>query len=679
MADESFAQVAREATKGVQGDLELRLEAQAEILARLEAAAEQCTAKDISPEDRNAQAITSLGDLKILASELTDRYHPRIRRRRWAHYLLLVCIPLALISSLLLFYGGITTTHVISFNRVILTSPIDLWHISLEALSPSFQTKKTPLSLRALWQANPDNIILLGHYASRLHDCSHIKEFPDALQAMQKYRQLDQGNAQPYYLQANWELSEALEEIEDYSNSPTNWSGSTSPRKIVPVKPLSFPLDPFANSCSAKLWVKDRAKLDHAMNILREGMKKTDLRNYDNENYHPDLGDLPTPNRFDTYAARRSYWPSESSSVDMYKSLLKRSAFYARLLVHEGRSTDALPYLNFWRVLCRKVAHGATGIGELYGLKHIAYTGAESAAIVYREMKREDSAKQALAEAKQYADACDALCLWGKIEFPHDSLYLDGGKLIQDSLAPLAYTSPVIFTHEELTPTRNLGYILHEEFFLAICLFAAAMLMLGSCIWQFIWTLGGFAKNNPPLRLLIPLKVWAAMMCFGVLLPIGAYYIFTRWSTLAWRDISVDALEGYFVIEMSVVLLAILLIPRLIAVRWLRKRCWDLRFPYLLSTYRVVYKKGSLSSRPSFAYFAQYRATLMRSLLPVMAVTTLLTIAIAVPYLVSQEIYWLQRDTVLVPKGLSTISPAHQRAFAVVKSRMEEVADKLAP
>ena len=679
MADESFAQVAREATKGVQGDLELRLEAQAEVLARLEAATDQYTAEDMSPEDRNARAIASLGDVKILASELTDRYRPRIRRRRWAHCLLLICIPFALICSLLLFYDGIATTHVLSFNSVILASPIDLWHISLEALCPSYQTKRTPLSLRALWQANPDNIILLGHYASRLHDCSQIKVFPDALQALQKYRQLDPGNAQPCYLQANWELSEALEEIEDYSNSPANWSGSTSPRKTVPAKPQPFPLDPFANSSSAKLTVKDRAKLDHAMIILREGMKKTDLRDYDNENYHPDLGDLPTPNRFDTYAARRSYWPSDSSSVAMHESLLKRSAFYAHLLVHEGRSTDVLPYLNYWRVLCRKVAHGATGLGRLNSLKHFSYTGAESAAIVYREMKREDLAKQALADAKQYTDAYDASCQWGMVEFPHDSLYLDGGKLIQDSLAPFAYTPPVTFTHEELTPTRNLGYILHEECSLAISLLIIAVLMLTFFIGQCIWTFGSSAKNAPPLRLLIPLKVWGALCGFGVLLPIGAYYVFTRCSSLSGRDISVDALGSYFVIEVSVVLLAILLIPRWIAVRWLRRRCWDLRFPYLLLTYRVVCKKGSIPSRPSFAHFAQYRGTLVRSLLPVMAVSTLLTIAIAVPYLVSQEIYWLQRDTVLVPKGLSTTSPAHQRAFAVFKARMEAVADRLAP
>lgn len=72
---------------------------------------------------------------------------------------------------------------------------------------------------------------------------------------------------------------------------------------------------------------------------------------------------------------------------------------------------------------------------------------------------------------------------------------------------------------------------------------------------------------------------------------------------------------------------------------------------------------------------AQYRATLARSLAGIVAVSTLLLMLVTVPTLLLQEHAWLQRDTVLVPKGDELYSPEYLRAFALEKARMQSVTD----
>lgn len=81
---------------------------------------------------------------------------------------------------------------------------------------------------------------------------------------------------------------------------------------------------------------------------------------------------------------------------------------------------------------------------------------------------------------------------------------------------------------------------------------------------------------------------------------------------------------------------------------------------------RVILGKTSLTCLRLSPSHAQYHATLARSLLPVLALTILSTIAVAVPFLVAQEIAWLRRDTVILPRGTSA---------AIVQSRLQAVLD----
>ena len=80
MAEEALARFAREVTAGVP-ELELRLEARAEILARLEAAAALLATEGVNAEDGAARAIAEQGDPSALAAEFSARYRKRLRRR----------------------------------------------------------------------------------------------------------------------------------------------------------------------------------------------------------------------------------------------------------------------------------------------------------------------------------------------------------------------------------------------------------------------------------------------------------------------------------------------------------------------------------------------------------------------------------------------------------------------
>lgn len=795
---EDLLGTARAVAAGIDGDPELRLDVQAETAAWLEAAAAGAAAEGLPAEACAARAVAALGNVRDRRRELAALMEPRRRRRAaartWGVWLSFLAVALAFLLAPLGISGW--PYHSGSPQAFYL---INFW----TRYSSAFQASRQPASAwtrdarewRTLWQSQPDNTAYLGYYAG-WHRWSNSAPIPTA--DLSAYRQRDPANAHPYYLLAMQESNAAFTEIEKLSYDP-------DPAAVV----------------KEKLRVRDRARLDRAMRLLREGMAHPRLRRYADVITHDRLRLLPAPTRFDTYIVRREVGyaisPRETDRV------LLPAAYYARLLVREGRAREALPYLRFWRVYCRQDLPAARDDYALESLRRLALTGAKLSALVYREMGREDLAQREEADAQHFQTATALPPSYYEIGSQDGRIVREGGMLAVSALDPFSGDAATPVTSAELSVARQVEYLLREQRALATFLMVTAMLLIGLGLLQSLWSLAGLGSATPAMRLLPPALLWALALGLGTLLPLAGYWWFTRYTGWAGRATPVDALGYLFTAQVALPLLLCLLAPFLIAAGWVRRRWRALGLPvpswprtlgsgiFILLAVSCVYGGSSellrgynnalagiwfalaivlvgaalrrtdarlwclwlgalllaacipmalywdvsyatpsmiflalvtlyaqlewritllacgvfslaqligyiysgwsffdqflfsdllslvliiafvvlapvlftirLARRRAFApdpvdlRQAAYQASLLRTVLPVLAASVLLVLLLAGSYLVTQEIRWLRRDTVLVPKGLEVYSPAYLRAFGAVKARGEAVVE----
>lgn len=376
---EAFAQIARDATAEIAGDLELRLEAQAKVLARLDAAAKQAAAGGAGPDDCVAQALASLGDLAVLKREITARYAPRLRRRRLLRWLCNASTLLAPLLALLLAWYGLASTDRLGHQTSrYVEPPIAVWYRArCRAAHPALFSPACDVGPgRELWRAHPREMVYLGNYLIWLARMGWDARDREALASFAALRRRDPGNAQGCYLQARYELTRSMA-----------IQATFAPQTLDPIF-----LD------GAIRTVRDRALLNHTMGLLRDGMEKPGIHFFSSDIIDARVRCLPPPTRYETFQARQliagMYIPPEAG---VYVDLLNGAAFYDLTLAREGRVRDALPSLHFWRVLCRQLAHD-TGESFFY-CDRVAMQGGRLSAAIYREISREDLARREQADA----------------------------------------------------------------------------------------------------------------------------------------------------------------------------------------------------------------------------------------------------------------------------------------
>ncbi|OPZ85421.1 MAG: hypothetical protein BWY76_01418 [bacterium ADurb.Bin429] len=542
---EELRDAARAVAAGIEGDSELRLETQSETLAWLEAAA--------------AQALAALGSVATRRRELAALLEPRRRRRALARtmsaWFVLATVVLAFLVTPL------------GFNDVYGTGGPQAFYLFQwwTRYSPAFRASHQPVYANwprdarpwhALWQSQPNNLAYLGYYADWLARQS-VKSTPTADADLRAYLRRDPENAHPYYLLAARESRAAFNTPDDlyrvYSRVYRDAGKET--------------LD--------TLQLRDRARLDQAMYLLREGMAQPRLHTYADEITRDRLRLLPAPTRFVTYTARGEIGTAYSSKAEYM--LFVAAAYYARLLAREGHAEEAIAYLLFWRVYAQQSLADAKSHAELRMLSGMTNGGAALSALVYREMGREELARR---------DETDAKRLIGALTIPSSYMHRaqgriahEGGLLAAEMMYPFSEDAATPVSSAELSIARRVEYLLREQRMLAIFLFFAALLLIGISLLQGLWSLAALGGDAPVMRLLPPARCWAPALGLGVVLPLAGYWWFANYSGWAGRNVPEFLLGGRFTAQAAAPLLLCLLVPCLVAAAWARRRWRALGLP----------------------------------------------------------------------------------------------------
>lgn len=528
MNDDPLALAIREATSGLRTDLELHLEAQMEVRSRLQRAGE-----DFSPKN-----------LPAIAREVTDRCRPRLRRRAIFRSFLTVSLPLIVLLAVLAMIFGFASIIAVQSDSSISIVP---WYgLILQSHPEIYADGWQPDACRKLWQRHPDKLAYLGYYASTL---VYVHDTPTSREDLLYYRKQDPGNAHPCYLLANVELRAASDtELRIYRDDTLR----------------SFD----------QLKVNDHTRIDHGMSLLLEGMHQPRLSRYQYIVTQEAMRIFPPPNRYASYLGQQSVCLTSMPDQRIYLTLVGWSNYYAHLLVHEGHPNQALAYLVSWRVISRQLAQSAVDLSNLRIARECALHGANWAALIYREMGRDDLARKELVDAKQFtADLDIVYATANKDPSPHDDLYRFGGSLAHETLGSLSSARLVTPTHEELTPARQLGYILFEDKWFTVGLFFILLLIGLLSMLQFVWSLVSLGQGQPVVRLLLPAKLWAVILFFGVLLPLGGYLWFTRYSGWAGREVALGLHPNLAFWQLGITFILLLLIPLCITAWWTTRRC----------------------------------------------------------------------------------------------------------
>ncbi len=113
-----------------------------------------------------------------------------------------------------------------------------------------------------------------------------------------------------------------------------------------------------------------------------------------------------------------------------------------------------------------------------------------------------------------------------------------------------------------------------EQAGLAVMLALLPVLMIGCVIVTLRWRL---ARGKPvPLLLLPSGREAARILGLGVLAPLMAFYVYTRWSGLAGREFSFGFLFPRFLLELGLLAITVSFLTVSLAGRFVRRRCLTL-------------------------------------------------------------------------------------------------------
>ncbi|HEY3416186.1 MAG TPA: hypothetical protein VGM23_04800 [Armatimonadota bacterium] len=562
--------------------------------------------------------------------------------------------------------------------------------------------------LRAIWEAHPESKVYFASYACLLA-ADRKSEGSGTLgffrQQMQIGRQLDPDNALYHYLLADrlgWDA------LENYAKAH-----ATDPK----TGRLTY----------AEYRVKNRRLLEEALAEIRRAVRKPYYRNYQNDVVNERIKRLPPPRCYEDHVLNLCVY---SSTIYPDYPCVRRLAwmipYYARVLAAEGREAEAIQLLDFYRPICRHVAHSSDSLLGILVAKAIEGIGGKNAPLIYDDLGRHDLAQQ---QRRVHARVQRFFDNWKSAMKQHETdeqqflnrkanmLIAAGGPL----LSPQRY-----FTVTELAPTRNLEYILMEQFSVGVLLVLLVVLLIHTWIASARWRLGLRRAENTPQWLALETET-LTLAIFSIVLILFLYYAFTRWSGLAGRDNSYFSQRLFSSLEILVPFVLLAVVPIRIAIRSFRRRCEEYRIPVkgfrrtllftlasglglsiwfllfaatlvltiaslLLTLYGYPFHWYALSGLGACLFLAVlillpgfrrtrlgeglYRGTMARSLVPVYALAILLISAVAVPTLDHEEQYWLYRDTILFyHKGepMRSMTPLEERVVKDLRGKLLQV------
>jgi hypothetical protein len=735
--DERIESYLAAATAGLHADRELELEAQVKLRSQIEAQLAEtvrtAAGDEAAAADPVAHVLAGLAPAATVAAELAAANGSRIKRRarlrRLGRWLL---VPTFIAATLY----ALDLTPLFAWNAINLwihekpvvhgSQPAARWApANWFGIKPRFTPDQAlildgdlrrstpPEQQRAIWEAHPENKVYLHHYLNQFPSGAKTDDERDA--AIAAGRQMDAANAIFDYLLACRLLEHAI--TVEYK--------PTSILNLLPTGKNQPPSDPMARDWT----IKDRAKLDQAMALLRAGMAKPKYRRYAREMLKERLSLLgqpqTMPEKVDQLSLLFSTLPPHDYSL---KTLADTAIWYAGLLIREGHPlNEAEPYLHAWRVLAQQFLMDSTSLGDIARLDGLLRTGQKDAPEMWRKIGRPQEAELAQRDAERLSQPVAA---WRRQQRSGNMTIRKSGSL----LAGLVLGGlGVQVTAEELAPIRQLDFLQVERLMLAWTILCLIFGMIGCGLVYERWRLTAADGTLVPMRLMLGWRDIAYVMGYGTLLPIMGYYLYTRWLpwnshnyNLAWLLFS--GKPPVLLTELTLLLLLLACLPLRLAAQVVRRRCRELGMPvpqnrrnwweagclmvillvtslsWQIASWRGYTRENdwlafagwallvftwsglglfafdALRSFKSRREFGFYHGSLARTLVPLLSLSVIILSLLGRPYLGKQEKEWMRRDTLLqVDAETCAASTKEAQLVRQLTAEIRQAAETLPP
>ncbi len=666
MTKEQRDQLLNDATIGLKGDPELRLDVKQELASHLEAATDAYRDSGKTEAESLDLAAKTFGSPLEMATELQAA---NLNRMKWRALARLAAGALLVPGAIAV--AWLIATPTLKQTRGILSS-INLIGFDILKANDFMQDQqqtferhlppekrlilfgdKSRLTAaeqqRAIWEKDPTNQVFYGNYITYLISTHQGATNQGAIIQMEKAlregERLDPDNARYNYLLAHLLLNKAAEINQDKTPA-----GNTNKQY--------------------RMIIKDRALLDQAMSEYAKGNAKP----------------FWTPRTREMFLLRMSLLPLSRNMLErlwkigmaaglvlpdltQQRQLARAGILYGDLLLSENRRNDALPFLESWYPQSRKLFSGGfTLIDQLVAFA-IVRMGNEQGTPALAAAGETRRAELMQRRAKAILAPQDQWTLRRKqvqSEADENDFENSAGPLIHMLLPAIGEPYP---TKADMTCERLIWYVLMEEAasmaLVYVLLSMMVMMLIVYLRWR--WT-KGFA--SAPLLILPDTKHFLKILGYSILLPLLIYFVFTRYSGLSGQERSM--LGGhYWIVPLEIFTLALVIIflSVLLSVRHSWRRCRDLGIPVpaTMSGWKIFILANIPFVLPLWWLMwgkreGLFRGTVARSLIPIFACATILIGLTTQPYLTFREYTLVQNDPLLsfVEQGAGFSKPEAQ-------------------
>jgi hypothetical protein len=640
MSTDVVERLADSATEGLKDDTELRLDVRQELVSHIEESVADCREDGMSEEQSVAEGVKAFGPATDIAAELVSANRSRMRIRQLVRLAMrALIVPASLMVALWIQWGTVATGNVVKqafafdgdrLDDDYMKKALCLDEMSEDAAFLFFGDSSLETDLerqRSIWERHPTNRIFFGNYITvlmanrQLNDMDDLRYFE---QEIRRGERLDPKNARYNYLLAAL-MIEMASEIEDVA--------SDDDKEETVFK------------------VKDRALLDRAMAEMLKGGEKPFMDTYSTRMQALRGAELPEERSIAQRVARMVFFAGTFIPNPMkHRTLARTSSEYARLLIEEGKKKEAIPYLE----ACLPLAHKSFENGETLVESLVAFViagmASNNAAVLQSIGEPERAAKVlACSEAVTAVSRAYRARVRNK-DNNMDELITKHGSILQTML--MAVSGAEDITEEDLAPGRTLEQTLIERGWLASFVGCLLVVMLGFFLVSLCLR---FARGgeSAPLLLLPDAAQTLRVITYAVLIPLGVFFIYTRHTDLAGRDLSMR-IWPRFVAELY--LLAVIMLS--VAAHQMQKlvnvRCQQLGlespgkrnyFVILLFSFLPL---GLIAwTAAGRQKSAMFRGTVARSMIPVLALIIILVGTVVHPYLLNREKRFVQNDRIL--------------------------------
>lgn len=654
-----------EVTAGLKGDPELRRDVSAEIGSHLDDAIEEARTRGRSDDEALTDAVQSFGSPVSLAADLADANRPRMRLRSLIRLALMtVFMPVALLLAGFVVWNQVLRLArleqtVTAFDNTTISGVIveklnrplsrcrekqihQSWGVTPDQRLIIFGdvTRASPAGQqKAIWEAHPTNRIFYANYIRYL--LGEETNSAVLISALRQGQQLDPENGFYGCMLAGVMARQAAEVSPDLSG----------------------------------LTIRDRPLLDAAWNEYLSAVAKPA--------YHRYVGEM--------LATRRSLLP-KSGGLDeeltryelsagfvfpeggVLRSLARASIVRGGMLLAEGDRTMAVALLCAWSSLEEKmvadsstyvdilVAHAINDLGLRRAIPSLDKAGFKDEAAMLR-LKSEAMATPIAKYSNILRHNNNATI----------AMVQNKGSILANTLLPAIGAQEV--AEDELAPGRYVEQVVMEQaavmmlilFFLVLMLFAGLLALRSR---------RAKGSESAPFLILPDWRQATFIIGVSVVLPVTLYILYTRFSGLAGREMSLTWNWRRFIAELAVLGIFMLVCSVWLSLQHVRRRCRALGVPV-----PATRRKGIA------AWFAVWRSdyglylgTAARSLIPTFAVAILLLGGVVQPWLAHEETRWLRADP-LISQGnnIGGFTAVETRLVNRLKKEILEAARKGEP